>query len=74
MVIYGCIPAAQTVEAFSCFLLLRLMVCISDWQHIDGNALTVEIVASHEHLYQRHNNGEIWVYTGSGKSKPEYYL
>ena len=35
-----------------------------NWQELDDNPGTVDIVASGGHLYQRHNTGRIWVYTG----------
>jgi hypothetical protein len=31
----------------------------------DCNPATVDIVASGGHLYQRHNTGRAWVYTGT---------
>jgi Astacin (Peptidase family M12A) len=36
-----------------------------NWQELDDNPATVDIVASGGHLYQRHNTGRIWVYTGT---------
>lgn len=36
-----------------------------NWQELDNNAATVDIVASGGHLYQRHNTGRIWIYTGT---------
>jgi astacin (peptidase family M12A) len=36
-----------------------------NWQELDNNPATVDIVASGGHLYQRHNTGRIWVYTGT---------
>lgn len=35
-----------------------------NWQELDNNPATVDIVASGGHLYQRHNTGRIWIYTG----------
>ena len=36
-----------------------------NWQELDDNPGTVDIVASGGHLYQRHDTGRIWVYTGT---------
>ena len=36
-----------------------------NWQELDNNPATVDIVASGGHLYQRHNTGRIWIYTGT---------
>ena len=36
-----------------------------NWQELDNNPATVNIVASGGHLYQRHNTGRIWIYTGT---------
>jgi hypothetical protein len=36
-----------------------------NWQELDNNPATVDIAASGGHLYQRHNSGRIWVYTGT---------
>ena len=36
-----------------------------NWRELDNNPATVNIVASGGHLYQRHNTGRIWVYTGT---------
>ncbi len=36
-----------------------------DWQLLDNNLATVAIVAEGNNLYQLHNNGRIWKYTGT---------
>ncbi|MBO3745992.1 hypothetical protein J5X84_07935 [Streptosporangiaceae bacterium NEAU-GS5] len=36
-----------------------------DWQELDNNPATVDIVASGGHLYQRHADGRVWIYTGT---------
>lgn len=36
-----------------------------DWQEIDNNPATKAIVAAGNNLYQLHNNGRIWRYTGT---------
>jgi hypothetical protein len=36
-----------------------------DWQQLDNNPATTEIVAASGNLYQRHSNGFIWRYTGT---------
>jgi len=36
-----------------------------NWQELDNNPATVDIVTSGGRLYQRHNNGRIWIYTGT---------
>jgi hypothetical protein len=35
------------------------------WEVLDDNAATVQIVADGNELYQRHNSGRIWHYTGT---------
>ncbi len=35
-----------------------------NWLELDNNPATVEVVASGGNLYQRHDSGRIWVYTG----------
>ena len=37
----------------------------TQWQLIDNNPATVDIVADGNNLYQIHNNGHIWKYTGT---------
>jgi hypothetical protein len=37
---------------------------MTGWQALDNNAATVEITASGGNLYQRHNDGWIFRYTG----------
>ena len=34
------------------------------WTMLDNNPATVDIVAAGDQLYQRHDNGRIWRYTG----------
>jgi Astacin (Peptidase family M12A) len=36
-----------------------------NWLELDDNPATVDIVASDGQLYQRHDSGRIWVYTGT---------
>jgi hypothetical protein len=36
-----------------------------NWLELDNNPATADIVASDGKLYQRHNNGRIWTYTGT---------
>ena len=36
-----------------------------NWLELDNNPATLDIQASGGHLYQRHNNGRIWIYTGT---------
>ena len=35
------------------------------WLELDDNPATVDIVAAGGHLYQLHNTGRIWIYTGT---------
>ncbi len=35
------------------------------WGELDNNLATVAIIASGDHLYQLHNNGRIWRFTGT---------
>jgi hypothetical protein len=37
---------------------------MTGWEVLDGNPATVDIVAAGNQLYQRHNNGRIWRFTG----------
>ncbi|MDQ0884896.1 matrixin family metalloprotease [Peribacillus sp. V2I11] len=36
-----------------------------NWQELDNNSASVDIVADGNNLYQLHNNGGIWKYTGT---------
>ena len=36
-----------------------------DWQLLDNNPVSVSILAEGNNLYQLHNNGRIWKYTGT---------
>jgi hypothetical protein len=37
----------------------------SRWVELDNNSASIDIVADGSQLYQLHNNGQIWIYTGT---------
>jgi len=63
----GGVPCVMDQNALQMCSFTRRQIgwpAFSDWQLIDGNPATKAIVAAGPHLYQLHNNGRIWRYTG----------
>ncbi len=56
-----CAVCRERIQA----VLRPFLPAFPDWQLLDNNPATVQIAAAGGNLYQRHNNGFIWRYTGT---------